>query len=221
MRTKIVGIAGVATVGKDLFTAIARDILKKHLIESTRLAFADALKKDADEFLQKYSKISVFTTNPEEKKKIRPFLVWFGCFMREETGGKHWVDKVMNTIDANLVDTPDTVYIISDVRFPNEAKTIQERGGQVIHLKKYKNSEQMEFDEHGKLKHQKIYTPYANEEEAYNDPLVEKAANFTIEWQDLSGEVTTIEELKAIQSPVVDYALRAVNAISNVTCSPM
>ena len=74
---KIIAIAGNATCGKyTLFQALKRELeshepwyLNDGRVE--RIAFADALKEEVDEFLKKTIGISAWTSNPDEKKKNR------------------------------------------------------------------------------------------------------------------------------------------------------
>lgn len=45
-------------------------------------------------------------------------------------GTNVWVDALAREIDQN----PDESLVVADVRFPNEAQTIRERGGIIIHV---------------------------------------------------------------------------------------
>lgn len=74
----ILGISGVARVGKDtLFTCI-KEINKE--INFTRMAFADELKRESDEFLMKNVGISAFTEDENEKDNKTFFSdLWNSC----------------------------------------------------------------------------------------------------------------------------------------------
>ena len=58
---KVVGISGLARSGKDSFYFFAKDKLKEKGINSCRMAFADELKNECDDFLKDNLGISSFT----------------------------------------------------------------------------------------------------------------------------------------------------------------
>lgn len=151
----IIGITGVARVGKDtLFTSI------KELNENmnfTRLAFADELKKECDEFLMKNIGISAFTENEEEKLIIRPFLVTYGTHVRRKLDKACWIKRIKESMSGS----GNKYFVITDVRFPNEAEWIKNQGGKIIHLSR-----------DGVLP--------ANDDEKINDPILNSLADFKI-----------------------------------------
>ena len=54
MKCNIIGITGLARCGKDSFFNMASDILKNEGIKTKRFAFADCLKSECNEILEKY-----------------------------------------------------------------------------------------------------------------------------------------------------------------------
>lgn len=140
MNNKIIAIAGNATCGKDtLFRAL------KHELEAEvpwylndghvkRIAFADALKEEVDDFLKKTIGISAWTSNPDEKKLIRKFLIFWGTEFRREQDDMHWVN-----ISAKKMSDPNAIYIITDLRYENEYHWIKKQEGTVIYLDRYIN----------------------------------------------------------------------------------
>ena len=70
--------------------------------------------------------------NPKKKGSMtaREFLQYFGTDICRHMYENVWVDTVLRRIDA---EKPELA-LISDVRFPNEVKCIQDRGGFVIGL---------------------------------------------------------------------------------------
>ena len=72
---KVIGISGLARSGKDTLFQFLSGKLKEDNISSKRLAFADELKEECDDFLKKNIGISAFTEKNSEKEIIRPFLV--------------------------------------------------------------------------------------------------------------------------------------------------
>jgi len=180
-----------------------------------RAAFADVLKDDIDPWLKDKYGISAWTDDPEEKKIIRPFLVAHGCGKRMQTQGQHWIDLVNQKLTSVVEDCLEggesserIVALISDVRFPNEAKwVIEDWEGEVIHLKRW--SYQDIRDDYGDSFSAKVYDLAPNEEEASNDPLVQKLSTHQIEWQ--SQKKLTTEE--AIANPILQgVVLEALNA---------
>ena len=153
----ILGISGVARVGKDtLFTCI-KEINKE--INFTRMAFADELKRESDEFLMKNVGISAFTEDEDEKKIIRPFLVTYGTHVRRKLDKACWIKRIEKTMYSKRQS--NQCFVITDVRFANEAEWIKLKGGKVIHLSR-----------NGVLP--------ANDDERINDPVLKSMADFKI-----------------------------------------
>ena len=164
----ILGITGVARVGKDtLFTCI-KEINKG--IKFSRLAFADELKKECDDFLIKNIGISAFTEDESEKKIIRPFLVTYGTHVRRKLDKDCWIKKIEPMVSKER----NKCFVITDVRFSNEAEWIKKMGGLVIHLSR-----------DGILP--------ANDDEKINDPILRNIADHKIKLptfnEDLIGSV--------------------------------
>ena len=146
-NTKIIGVGGFARSGKDTFVKIASSILNRNGYNTKKFAFADGLKIDLDPWLKDIYGISAWTSNEDEKKLIRPFMVAHGCGKRIQTEGKYWVDMVERQIRdyINTVDAEKTVCFVSDVRFSNEANWLHDKNGWLVHLKKYTVEKDTEF----------------------------------------------------------------------------
>ena len=86
---RLVGISGLARSGKDSIYLKCEPILKNMGYSVKRVAFADCLKSECDELLSKYTGISAFTENTEEKEIIRPLLVTYGTHIRRKLN-KNW-----------------------------------------------------------------------------------------------------------------------------------
>jgi len=199
---KVIGISGYARAGKNTFVEIARNILTKNNYRVIRFAFADKLKAEVLGMLrQNEFKLNITNLSAEEKEKVRPLFVFWGCQRRYESeGGLYWVNEVDNQLrkiidDAiNGGESPERIVaLIEDTRFPNEAKWIQEDwDGVVIHLKKwqieYRKGGQDGSDEY----FVKVYDEPPNEEEAKQDPLVENMADIKTEWES-KGKSTIID----------------------------
>lgn len=213
----VIGISGYARCGKDTFVGIAKEILTKNGYTPIRVAFADSLKNEVEHMLNANKfQATVYTDKTEEKTLIRPLLVWWGCQRRYESeGGLHWVNVVENEIRnyANVTSNLDInkmVFLVSDVRFANEAKWIHEKfDGVVIHLKRYSLSNICDGGVNEVperiLKSTKVYDAAPNSEEAKNDPLVQDMADLRTEWES-KKKMTNVEAIQDLylQQVVLD-----------------
>ena len=114
-RKIIIAINGGARTGKDSFYLANSD-------NSLRMAFADKLKQLAFE---------TFGTSPKKElldeklaRKQRDVWIYFGQAGRLATGGKVWVDMV---IDQIIHDEPKKPIVITDVGFINEIVRLKQR----------------------------------------------------------------------------------------------
>lgn len=187
----IIGLGGVATVGKDTFFGLLQQNLPD--LKVTRYAFADALKKEVEPILKLEYNLDVWNLTPEQKKLVRPFLVWWGCTKRH-FDPDYWIKTVNNQI-MNY-DSFSDVIVVTDVRFENEANWIQALGGTLVHISRTVYNETM--DAH-------TFIPPANDEEMRNDPIVKNSANFHITWP-------TVEPWKKISAltPYVEEVIEKV-----------
>jgi hypothetical protein len=172
---KIIGLTGVATVGKDTFFKLASEILmEKYGKISTRLALADELKSDIDGFLMEKTGISALTTNKHEKSIIRPLLVEYGRIQREMSQAKYWTNKLTKQIHNDSVS--DYIFI-TDIRYtvyPEDELfwLKQKMNGTLIHISRYTTNKFGQRD----------YVMPPNRDEAENDPILKEHADFKFQW---------------------------------------
>ena len=167
----IIGISGVGRVGKDTFfkAVCSASPNNKYL----RMAFADELKEECDEFLRKNINISAFTEDPNEKALIRPFLVTYGSHIRRKLNKYCWVEKVENKISK--IKDPSVTVFITDVRYENEMRWVSEKmGGRNIYLNR------------------DGVTP-ANHEEKLNDPALRSLADVLIDMPNFKEDTLPYE----------------------------
>ena len=199
VEIKVLGIAGVAKVGKDTFCADVLNLLSQQGIKCKRLAFADALKNDLQDFLLAKTGVNVYTDDPDSKELIRPLMVEYGKLMRDITKGKYWVDKVKSEVEENLKN--NTTCVISDVRYPNEAQWINSiNGGITVHLAR-----------NGILP--------ANKEEVDQDPLTREKCTLSLSWSNLATDLIQTQSLKhfnAITQHLLKNRPRASNSSAEV-----
>ena len=191
----VIGVSGMARAGKDTFVKIARKILKENGYTSIKLAFADELKEEIDPFLKEYYGISAWTDITEEKNFIRPLLVAHGCQKRLQTNGTYWIDKINGEVD--IIHCEDVVFI-SDCRFPNEVDWVHDkRGGWFVHLKKYSVLNTIDGV-------RKVYDLAPNDEEATNDPICEKKADYCLEMENAIEREQRLKGIKITVDSLVD-----------------
>ena len=167
----VIGLTGVARCGKDTFYSILKKYFKEKNIESNRIALADALKKELEDFVEKKFKINLNTCEGSEKELIRPLMVAYGKCRRVQTEGKYWTSLIDQEI-KNLKEK-NIVPIVTDVRYieykDDEYSWIKNHDGILIHLSRKLND--------GSL------VPPANIEEKSNDNKLKAVADYCISWE--------------------------------------
>ena len=68
LKTKIIGLSGAGTCGKDSCFLILNELFSSKGIFSERVALADPLKYELNDFTQKMYGISAYTVNKKEKE---------------------------------------------------------------------------------------------------------------------------------------------------------
>ena len=182
---KVIGISGLARSGKDSFYLMSKELLPRlgHSQKIRRLAFADELKNECDEFLSKNTGISAFTEINSEKEIIRPFLVTYGTHIRRKLNKRCWIDKV----ESKLGSKNEDIVFITDVRYKNEIDWVHSLGGHTVHIQRAG-----------------IVPP--NEEEKLNDPILKKNSKHELHWDDFSEgniEIAT-SQIKRILNKIIN-----------------
>ena len=132
----IIGLCGNARSGKDTFCRIAQIFLDKKKVGAARAAFADELKKDLDDLCRHKIGFSAFTEDPENKEILRPLLVSYGTDIMRKLDENWWIERIDKTLGVH--QQLELLPIITDVRYPNEMKWIQEeKNGVCIHLTRH------------------------------------------------------------------------------------
>lgn len=130
----LIGLSGHARVGKD---AVAKILGEKH--EFTRIAFADQVRLMCerinpwtltDDWPRATPLKSLVEHRGWEEAKqyedVRRYLQSVGMAAREVIGPEVWIDSLFRFAHHLTGDL-----VISDVRFPNEVRAVEERGGVV------------------------------------------------------------------------------------------
>lgn len=168
---KIIGISGVATSGKDtLYNLISRYLSEKN-ISTQRIALADKLKEDLQNFLIEKFNVDIMKPTVEQKTLVRPILVSYGKVKRTLTKGTYWTSMVDDHINSLLKNK--TLPIITDIRYheypEDEFFWLKKRNGILVHISR------IGID--GKI------VPPANTEEKENDKRIKENADFTYTWK--------------------------------------
>lgn len=131
----IIGLTGYAQSGKD---TLAGMLIGLHKYE--RIAFADKIRKLLYETNPitacghtGYLKDLVDRVGWDEAKKetqVRRLLQEIGVGARKVFGEDFWVEQALKGV------TPEDRFVITDVRFPNEAEAIKALGGQIWRVKR-------------------------------------------------------------------------------------
>lgn len=167
----VIAICGNAISGKDNLYKILKEILSNNGINNERIAIADTLKSELNEFTIRNYGISAYTSNPEEKKLIRDLMVTHGFIKRLQTNGKYWTNKITHLVEENIND--NIVTIVTDLRFcettEDEYYWLRNKfNGTLIHLTRT-------------LPDGKIVPPY-NYSELTNNALLKKLSNYHLSW---------------------------------------
>ena len=117
----IIGLLGLKESGKD---TVCR-LLAEHR-SLTRLAFADGVKEEVADA------IGVPVAFIEEhKRQLRPLLQHWGTELRRDLFDRdYWVKRLV----AKLAHVRTPLIVVTDVRFPNEARALAERGARLVRV---------------------------------------------------------------------------------------
>lgn len=126
----IIGITGYAGVGKDTLA----DLLKPYKFH--KRSFADKVREAYYEVAPDSHREAIEMYGWDLAKRgnihIRIGLQGVGAMCRKVFGKTFWIDQAMPTADELL----DLNIVYADVRYPNEAEAIWDKGGYVIRLKR-------------------------------------------------------------------------------------
>ena len=187
IENKVIGFAGVAGAGKDLFFKI----LKEKVPKVKKYALAYHLKDSLYEFCATQYNIDSHACIGEEKELIRPILCAHGNIMRKLSDGRHWINKTMQFMDYDMKDgriKEDTIICITDIRYDEHKKDEvlwlkEELGGILVHVSRYT-----------RRGNKRCYHPPANQFERENDPKLKKAADYLVSWPEYKGNQKSVEK---------------------------
>lgn len=133
----IIGFCGYARSGKDTCANILSSLHKNHRI--MKCSFADSLRGlayDINSFIPEskmFYRDMIDTLGYEDSKTmpgVRDYLVRIGEGARMNISPDVWI----MSLDYKIRNSDYDIYIICDVRYPNEVDYILSKGGTVIYL---------------------------------------------------------------------------------------
>ena len=176
--TNIIGLGGIAKSGKDFFFTNLKKTTKRNVI---RFAIADELKKELFSLIKNTYNVDIFNCSAEDKEKIRPMLLSHGKIRRNESKGRHWINKISEKIKDAAKDK-ENIVVITDIRYDEFAEdevdwVKKELNGFFVHISKY-------IEDKGV----RVFGLPPNEDEAINNPRLIEKADYLIQWPDKLGE---------------------------------
>lgn len=144
----IIGFGYQKRVGKDTGFQIIQQLYPKYNVH--QISFADGVKSELEEvFLSHFNMTREVFDNPETKEIMRPLVQWYGTEFRRNPKiagyDDYWVDRAFEKIHKIQNSDPNAIFVITDVRFPNELFRIRDEGGINILIRRNTG---MSFDSH-------------------------------------------------------------------------
>ncbi len=170
----VIGLGGIAQSGKDFFFTNLKKTTKRNVI---RFAIADELKKELFSLIKNTYNVDIFNCSAEDKEKIRPMLLSHGKIRRNESKGRHWINKISEKVKDAAKDERNIV-VITDIRYDEFANdevdwVKKELSGFFVHISKYTEDKGV-----------KVFGLPPNEDEAINNPKLIEKADYLIQWPD-------------------------------------
>jgi hypothetical protein len=181
-RCHFIGVAGVATAGKDTFCKL----LSEKLHDVKRYALADRLKSELSGFVRHYYGVDIMLCDAKTKEMLRPLMLFHGLMMRARTEGQYWIRCLTEEIRK---DNPEGTVVITDIRYAQYGKNdeiswLKEKiGGCLVYINRHKV-----------ISGVKVYVDPPNVEEARNNEALKNSADYIIDWPTIYGSEDEVEE---------------------------
>ena len=177
IRIDLLAISGPSCSGKDSLYKCLESILYDNGLKSTRIAFADLLKYEINDFCKKEYGISSFTSDPYEKSLIRDFMVFHGTIKRTQTNGIYWWKQTLDLVNNSLKN--NEFPIITDFR---HAEYPQD---ELFFIKNIFYGKILSIDRI--LKDGSFLKPY-NKKEEDNIKIIKKNSDYNFSWINIENE---------------------------------
>jgi len=197
---KIIGLAGVAGAGKDLFCKLLSEEL-----DCQRFSLGDELKEEIKPHCLKHFNIDPTTCSREDKNCLRPILVSHAGAKRKISKGRYWIDKVDPKLknyffECNIgnQNTENQVCCVTDIRYceydHDEVSWLKnELNGILVHISQFKI-----------INSQRVFKSGANEDEIKCDPILKSLSDISYECEFIEGDLESVE-LKLKNSVIKDF----------------
>jgi hypothetical protein len=181
---KMIGIGATALVGKDTLFKILDNLYPNKL---ERVALADLLKAEMDEFCKKQYGVSAFTRNPQEKELIRPIFVAHGKIKRIQHMGQYWTSLVQDRI--NDIIRNNLIPVCTDIRYSTFPKD------EIFWLKTFNQGVYIHVNRYSKdgLKIEPV-----NSDEKEQEIILEQYADYRLSWN-TSDDLSYLEDVVKVQ----------------------
>jgi len=188
----IIGISGVAGAGKDTFY----DLFSRR-VKCSKYSLANELKREVNQWSRMHYGIDSLDCSREQKEIIRPFLVFHGTTKRNQSEGRHWINKLNDTV---VRDKTSGYKIITDIRYDeyenDEVSWLKnELNGILVHVSQFEYRRKEVWVPQGETGEliRKFRDP-VNSEEARNDPKLKEKSDYQIEWEFIkNGQIDELE----------------------------
>lgn len=125
----LLAAGGYGRVGKDTFAELVKEVVRPD-VEVRVYKFADRLREECAEiFKEKGLNLDPWTEDPDEKLKVRPWLIDLGAGKRTDDPA-YWIKAVRDKFESE--GEFKGIRIIADLRYVNEANWILDRKGYPI-----------------------------------------------------------------------------------------
>lgn len=175
---KLIGISGLSRSGKNSFANLL-ELKLKDKFKVKQLSLAYFLRVELQDILRDNFSLDVWSQKTEEKNLFRNILVYWAEIRRKQSNGTYFWKKLEN--QAKQLNALYDVFIINDVRFkeyPEDEVDFIKKNGVLVHIKKYHISSPDS---------ERVYFSPPNEKEALNDPILQKNADWLIEWPEINS----------------------------------
>lgn len=136
----IIGVSAEAKSGKDTFCRFLKEELEKRRHRVEIRGFADALKEGIGKHIMGFTDEQLWGDKKEEIDEYwnvspRFVLQAAGEGLRELIHPRLWVLSPNGPIQRHF-EYPDRIILVNDVRYPNEAETIQIHNGFIVKIRR-------------------------------------------------------------------------------------
>lgn len=185
----MIGLGCCARVGKDTLFEILNE-LKPNKFE--RIGLADLLKAELEDFCKQKYNISSFTQDYVDKELIRPLFVAHGSIKRILSNGTYWTGLAQYKVDEII--SRGKIPVCTDIRYSTFSMD------EIFWLKEKNKGVYIQID---RIFEGKKILP-ANSDELEQSKILEKYADYTLNWETSEDKVYLIREVSSQLEKLLD-----------------